>query len=180
MKTSLTTTTTRRMYRQLSLTTLTIIIVIIQMNSNDNSYVLCDFTYGYETDDFTLAIINLTYTDPHTGVQHSEYEEYGKYSIGRIGSVSGRMTGAGGFVTGNMSYTTLVHVSSNGRQTHDACEPIDADIYPPEPWIALAQYGNCRDSVKLKNIAATNASAAIIYNNRAGTRLIKMHHKAVY
>ncbi|CAG2166769.1 unnamed protein product [Oppiella nova] len=126
-------------------------------------YVLCDFTYGYETDDFTLAIINLTYTDPHTGVQHSEYEEYGKYTVGRIGSVSGRLV--------------TMHVSSNGRQTHDACEPIDADIMPSEPWIALAQYGNCRDSVKLKHIATTNASAAVIYNNRAGTRLIKMHHK---
>ncbi|XP_054158194.1 E3 ubiquitin-protein ligase Godzilla-like [Oppia nitens] len=123
--------------------------------------VLCDFTYGYETDDFTLAIINLTYTDPVTGVQHTEYEEYGKYSIGRIGSVSGRM----------------VHVSSNQRQTHDACDPIDTDTIPSEPWIALAQYGNCRDSVKLKHIANTNASAAVIYNNRHGTRLIKMHHK---
>ena len=56
------------------------------------SSVFSDFTYGYETDDFTLAIINLTYTDPNTGVQHTEYEEYGKYSIGRIGSVSGRLS----------------------------------------------------------------------------------------
>jgi hypothetical protein len=94
---------------------------------------------------------------------HTECEEYGKYSIGKIGSVSG----------------ILVHVSSKERTTHDACDPIDNDLFPSEPWIALAQYGNCRDSVKLKNIANTNASAAVIYNNKAGARLIKMHHKGI-
>ena len=66
-------------------------ILLIFNLLNLKNGVLCDFTYGYETDDFTLAIINLTYTDPKTGVQHTEYEEYGKYSIGRIGSVSGRL-----------------------------------------------------------------------------------------
>ena len=68
------------------------VLLVLTLNSfNLKSCVLCDFTYGYETDDFTLAIINLTYTDPKTGIQHTEYEEYGKYSIGRIGSVSGRL-----------------------------------------------------------------------------------------
>ena len=76
-----------------------------------------------------------------------------------------------------VSLLIIVHVSSNQKTRHDACEPIDVEVFPSEPWIALAQYGNCRDSVKLKNIANTNASAAVIYNNKAGTRLIKMHQK---
>lgn len=48
-----------------------------------------EFAYGYEStaDDFSIAIINVSYVDPSSGQFHNQREEIGKY--GRIGSVSG-------------------------------------------------------------------------------------------
>jgi hypothetical protein len=48
-----------------------------------------EFAYGYgsSADDFSIAIINVSYVDPNSGQLHNQREEIGKY--GRIGSVSG-------------------------------------------------------------------------------------------
>ena len=116
-----------------------------------------DLAYGYDGDDISFAMINISYIDPKTGVRHTHNEEVGKYSMGKIGSVSG----------------IVVHVTSNNGKAHDACDPIDTNNWPSENWIALAMYGNCSDTFKLKNIQETNASAAVIYDNREGSRSIK-------
>lgn len=135
------------------LTIWTLFFIMVKIN-----LISSNLTYGYEGDDITFAMINISYIDPATGTLHTQNEEIGKYSMGKVGSVSG----------------IVVHVTSNDGKFHDACDPIDSNLWPSENWIALAMYGNCSDLIKLKNIQETNASAAVIYDNREGSRLIKL------
>lgn len=122
----------------------------------------CDFTHGLEPEDFSMAIINVSYIDPITGRLHTQREEFGKYfNIGRIDPVSG----------------LVVHITGPDGGSHDACDSIDPTTWPSEKWIALAVYGNCSEEEKLRNIAATNASAAVIYDNKLGNRYIQLHPK---
>ncbi|RWS26118.1 methyltransferase-like protein 9 isoform X3 [Leptotrombidium deliense] len=114
--------------------------------------------YAYETDDITLAIINVSYVDPTTGVFRNEREEIGKFSIGKIGSVNG----------------VVVHLNGN-----DACDPIDGKLWPSEPWIALTQYGHCTETQKLRNIANTNASAAVMYDAKPAPKVLRVNQKAI-
>lgn len=125
------------------------------------SCVASEFTYGYETDDYTLAFINITYTDTRTGRTFSEEEEIGKFSVGKVDSVNG----------------IVVHVSSNNHTTHDGCYPLDSDNIPHEPWIALLKHGQCQDSTKIRHVALTNASAAVVYSDKSDSKLIKMYPK---
>lgn len=135
--------------------------VISCLLSRRHSMILCDFTYGYESDEFTLAFINVTSVEPAAGALSSPRREVGKFGFGRIAAVGGRL---------------VQLVGANGKPT-DACEPIDPRLWPAEPWVAFARYGNCGDAHQLRNIASTNASAAIIYENKPVSRLGKMHTK---
>lgn len=59
----------------------------------------------------------------------------------------------------------LVHV-----QNHLGCRPVDPDIVPSRPWIALVSRGECNFSDKIHYAAkASNASAVIIYNSKDST-----------
>lgn len=120
--------------------------------------VVAEFTYGYESDEYTLAILNVTYVDPVTGQSRSSKEEVGKFSVGRVESAGG----------------VLWRATSGNRSRHDACGALEG---PGEPWVALIEYGNCGESTKLRNAANANASAALVYNDKPGQRLIKMHHR---
>lgn len=142
------------MDRKMNFNTLSVWTFFLIVNVN---LIYSDLIYGYDGDDISSAIMNISYTDPETGVLHTHNEEVVRYSVGKIGTVSG----------------IVVYVTSNNRKTHDACDPIDLQNWPSENWIALAMYGNCSDIVKLKNIQETNASAVIIYDDREGSRSIK-------
>lgn len=120
-----------------------------------------DFSYAHDAEEYYTAIVNITYVSPATGLVVSEREELGKYSAGKVGSVSG----------------VVVHVTSNNWTAHDACSPLDTANIPQEPWIALIQHGNCVESVKMRHAVNTNASGAVVYNNNPGNRLVKMRHK---
>ncbi|XP_013778873.1 RING finger protein 150-like, partial [Limulus polyphemus] len=125
------------------------------------SVVNCEFTYGYGAQEYTLALINITYTHPVTGKIHSEKNEIGKFTSGKIGSANG----------------VVVHVSSNNHTMHDGCNPFDSEIIPHEPWIALIAHGYCRDTIKLQHAVENNASAAIIYSNEYNSFGLQLHHQ---
>ncbi|XP_076339582.1 RING finger protein 150-like isoform X2 [Tachypleus tridentatus] len=135
-------------------------ILIILLLDCSGPFVNCEFTYGYGVQEFTLALINITYTHPLTGRVHSEKSEMGKFS-GKIGSANG----------------VVVHVSSNNHTTHDGCNPLDSDITSREPWIALIAHGNCRHTIKLQNAIERNASAAVIYTTEFSSYGLKLQHK---
>ncbi|GFT34128.1 protein goliath [Nephila pilipes] len=126
------------------------------------SVVSCEFNFGYETEDYLSAVINLTYVDPITGVLVQENLEMGKLLPGKTDEVSG----------------VVVHVTSNNHTSHEACEKLDNSIVPREPFIALIKHGNCRDQVKLRHVADENASAAVLYSDNHSTRFIKVERKA--
>lgn len=138
------------------------LVVISGLLSRRQSMILCDFTYGYDSDEFTLAFINVTSVESSSNAVGSARREVGKFGFGRIASVAGLLV-------------QIVHPTSG--KPWDACEPIDSSLWPSEPWVAFARYGNCGDAHQLKNIANTNASAAIIYENKPVSRLGKMHTK---
>ncbi|XP_022237352.1 RING finger protein 150-like isoform X3 [Limulus polyphemus] len=135
-------------------------ILILVLIDCFGSFVNCEFTYGYGVQEYTLALINITYTHPLTGRVHSEKSEMGKFN-GKIGSADG----------------VVVHVSSNNHTTHDGCNPFDSDITSREPWIALIAHGNCRETIKLQNAMERNASAAVIYTTEFSSFGIKLQHK---
>ncbi|RWS07331.1 RING finger protein 150-like protein [Dinothrombium tinctorium] len=135
-----------------------VLFVVYLVVDCKNSIVLGDIAYAYETDDVALAIINVSYIDPITGVLRNDREEVGKFSVGKIGSVNG----------------VVVHFNS-----HDACDPIDGNRWPSEPWIALTPHGICTETQKLRNIANTNASAAVMYDIKPGPKIMRVNHKAI-
>jgi hypothetical protein len=130
-----------------------------------NKEVACDLTsYGSDGDELTLAIVNVTSVDPFTGFASNFRDDSGNkftFGSGKVGTVSG----------------ILIKVLGSDRVTNDACEPITSDQWPNEPWIVLAKYGSCKDDQKLRNIAKTNASAALIYDYKSNPRLIKLQTK---
>lgn len=140
---------------------LSCLVFLLILQEQVHSFVNCEFTYGYETEEYTLAFVNLTYIDPHSGKIHSEKEETGKFSVGRVEAVNG----------------VIVHASSSNHTRHDGCQPLDTDNLPQEQWIALVQYGNCGESTKLRHIANSNATAAVVYGDKPSPRLVKMNHR---
>lgn len=117
-----------------------------------------DYAYGYDAEEFTLAFVNVTALDTNTGQLLDNKREVGKFGHGRVSSVTG----------------VLVDMSA----INDACESVDPLYWPREPWIAFLRYGVCDDARQLKNIAATNASAAIIYGSKPISRLGKLYTKS--
>src|SRR2546421_5995821 len=85
--------------------------------------VQCDFVYGYDAEDFTLAIINISFIDPSTGSVAVDREELGKYGSQRGGTVSGVV----GHVRG-------IGPNYNHR---DACDQLDERLFPSGPRIPL-------------------------------------------
>ncbi|GIY83205.1 uncharacterized protein CDAR_612751 [Caerostris darwini] len=128
------------------------------------SFVSCEFNFGYETEDYQIALINLTYVDPATGLIVQESLEMGKLLPGRTEEVAG----------------VVVHVTSNNHTSHEACERLDTNSVPREPYIALIKYGSCRDQVKLRHVADGNASAAVLYSDHHSTRFIKVERRGMY
>ncbi|XP_015912683.1 E3 ubiquitin-protein ligase goliath [Parasteatoda tepidariorum] len=127
-----------------------------------NSCAMSEFNFGYETEEYLSAIINLTYVDPASGLLVQEHLEMGKLLPGKTEEVSG----------------TVIHVTSNNHTSHEACDKLDTDNLPKEPFIALIKHGNCRDQVKLKHVADEDASAAVLYSDSHSTRFIKVERKA--
>ena len=126
----------------------------------------CDIAFGSDgADELTLAIVNITSMEPFTGFASNFKDDSGaKFtSIGsaKIGTISG----------------LLVRVQSGEKGANDACEPIDPGQWASEPWILVAQHGNCKDEQKTRNIIRTNASAALIYDNKPNPRLVKLKSK---
>ena len=129
-----------------------------------------DFAYGYDLDEFTLAFVNVTSMDPTSGQVLATRREVGKFGHGaRVVSVSGLL-----FDT---------------RMYGDACDDLDPRLWPSEPWIAFVKYGGgsgggspsstgCADGQQLKVLAATNATAALIYGNKPISRLAKLYSKS--
>ena len=130
------------------LVTINIILLFHQVSCGD-------FTYGtYEAvEDYTQAIVNITYIDPVSGNETSNYDDSGRF-------FSGFKTTTG----------VLVHVTTNQQQDSNGCSRVNTESIPNEPWIALIQSGVCRDKDRLKNLAIAlervNASGALLYNNK--------------
>ena len=124
-----------------------------------------DIAFGSDgADELTLAIVNVTSMEPFTGFASNFKDESGakfsSFGPSKIGTVSG----------------VLVKVLSPDER-NDACEAIDPSQWSSEPWILVAQHGNCKDDVKMRNILRTNASAALIYDNKPNPRLVKLKCK---
>jgi hypothetical protein len=130
------------------------------------SQVTCDIAFGSDgADELTLAIVNITSMEPFTGFASNFKDEAGakftNFGSAKIGTISG----------------VLVKVVSGEKGSNDACEAIDPSQWASEAWILVAQHGNCKDEQKMKNIMRTNASAALIYDNKPNPRLVKLKCK---
>ena len=160
-----------------SLKFLTACTIMFTLGRND---INCDLSsYGSDGDEIILAIVNVTMArEPFTGFVLStrepwfpppntafrEVDHSNKFAFGSISKVS------------TVSGIVIPVLGSDGK-TNDACEPISSDQWASQPWIVLAKYGNCKDEQKLRNIARTNASAALIYDYRNNSRFIKLATK---
>lgn len=138
------------------------LLLLSLLSEQFKSVVSCEFNFGYETETYLSAVINLTYIDPTSGVLVTEHLQMGKLLPGKTEEVGG----------------VVVHVTSNNRTSHEACDKLDMDSLPGEPFIALVKHGSCRDQVKLRNVADGNAAAAVLYNDNHSTRFIKVERKA--
>lgn len=130
--------------------------------SLDKNGVSCDLSYGSEGDEVTLAIMTVTSNESFTGFVSNYRDESGKFALGKLGSLKG----------------ILVRVTGPDGVTNDACEPISPNQWPNETWIVLAKYGNCKDDIKMRNIAKTNASAALIYDFKTSPRYVRLMNKS--
>lgn len=137
-------------------------LLLSLLSEQFKSVVSCEFNFGYETEAYLSAVINISYVDPATGLLTQEHLRMGKLLPGKNEEVSG----------------IVVHVTSNNHTSHEACDKLDTDILPTdEPFIALIKYGSCRDQVKLRQVADGNAAAAVLYNDNHSTRFIKVERK---
>lgn len=115
--------------------------------------------FGVGAQKHTLAMVNLTYIDPATGLLSTEQSEMGQY-----GSES-RTEPEWGWV---------VHVRTSDNRSHGCSRPVNA---PSERWIALVERGMCRFQDKIHNTAVLlNASAVVVYNYVASDDLLTMKH----
>ncbi|CAB1327281.1 unnamed protein product [Coregonus sp. 'balchen'] len=112
-------------------------------------HLLClDFTVA-EKEEWYTAFVNITYLDPVTSEIKTEKTECGRY-----GEHSPKKEARG---------QVLMPFLLQERQ---ACDP-NAKYplpYQNNAWVALIAAGNCTFRDKIRNVAALNASAVIIYN----------------
>ena len=127
----------------------------------DKNGVSCDLPYGGENEEITLAIMTTNSNETFPGFLSNYRDEDLRSPSPGVGYLKG----------------VLVRVTGSDGVTNDACESIDESQWPNETWIALAKYGNCKDDVKMRNIARTNASAAIIYDNRVNPRYVRLNNR---
>lgn len=128
--------------------------------------ITCDIAFGGDNaEELTLAIVNITSMEPFTGFASNFRDDSGakftSFGSSKIGTISG----------------LLVKVLTGEKKVNDACESIDETQWASEPWILVAQHGNCKDEQKMRNIVRTNASAALIYDNKPNPRLVKLKCK---
>ncbi|XP_060921971.1 RING finger protein 150-like [Limanda limanda] len=127
-------------------------------------HLLClDFT-GAEREEWYTAFVNITYRDPATAELRSDRTECGRY-----GEHSPKREARG---------AVLLPAAPGDRQ---ACDPstrftgprfpgpgprVPGALQPGQPaaWIALIARGNCTYRDKIRNAAAHNASAVVIFN----------------
>lgn len=110
----------------------------------------CD-QWPFEGDEYTAAVVNITYLDPTSFSYHSEAAEMAKYGTGRVGSASG----------------LLVHVRSANSSSHHGCTlTLENELPVDRPWIALVSRGKCNFDDKLEAAYLNNASGLIVYNNK--------------
>nr|XP_057938969.1 RING finger protein 150-like isoform X2 [Doryrhamphus excisus] len=113
-------------------------------------HLLClDFTVA-EKEEWYTAFVNITYLDPVTSQIRTEKTECGRY-----GEHSPKREAAG-----------LVLVASLPEE-RQMCKP--SARFPPVSrtavaWVALVAAGNCTYREKIRNAAALNASAVVVYN----------------
>ncbi|XP_043190555.1 RING finger protein 150-like isoform X2 [Amphibalanus amphitrite] len=110
--------------------------------------------WSLHDDEYVLAYINVTYTDPVSGAVIHQGGEIGKFSTGLVASARGR----------------LVHVRSRNGTAHHGCDGrYENDLPPaPQPWVALVRRGLCNFDVKVENAYRNNASAVLIYDYKEG------------
>ena len=107
--------------------------------------------WPFEGDEYTAAVLNVTYLDAALSHYHSEASEIAKYGTGKIGSAAGQ----------------LVHVRHPNNSSHFGCQPqMDNEVPTDRPWIALVARGRCNFDDKVDAAYLNNASALIVYNNK--------------
>jgi len=119
-----------------------------------------------ETDDQVVrytdrirAYVNITFTDPVTGLRRSEKSLKGKWGT------NGRME----------QVIAPAHVAIYGGNKTDGCKKLDQPL-PTGQWIAIIERGQCRFSDKIRNAIDANATAVIIYDNEPNKTPLFMHH----
>ncbi|XP_030609328.1 RING finger protein 150-like [Archocentrus centrarchus] len=112
-------------------------------------HLLClDFTVA-EREEWYTAFVNITYVDPATSELRTEKTECGRY-----GEQSPKRDTKG-----------LVVLPAAPLDRH-ACDPNTRFAVPAQAgaWVALIARGNCTYKEKIRNAAAHNASAVVIFN----------------
>ncbi|XP_077575266.1 RING finger protein 150-like [Stigmatopora nigra] len=121
-------------------------------------HLLClDFTVA-EKEEWYTAYVNITYLDPLTGRPRSEKSECGRY-----GEHSPKREARG---------LVLAPSLPQERQMCEAAVRFPAAaavLSRSDPaWVALVAAGNCSYRDKIRNAAAHNASAVVVYNTGSG------------
>lgn len=125
------------------------------------------FEDGFSSETYSLALIQISYKNEH-GEMYEEASESGKYGEGYVGFAEG------------VAVLVQAAYADGGEHDHTGCTwPLlnaadPAEPLPSEPWIAVMRRGSCNFEIKVQNAWKSNASAALIYNDRDTTVLEKM------
>lgn len=114
--------------------------------------------WSYEGATITLANLNISYSDPATGMNRTDVGEVGKFGSGAVGVAAGILI--------------VGHSLDGGDPRHNrhGCKMPWAVVPPNEPWVALVSRGECADREKIANAQALNASAILVYAKDAQER----------
>lgn len=118
--------------------------------------------WSYEGATITLANLNISYSDPATGMNRTDVGEVGKFGSGAVGVAAGILI--------------VGHSLDGGDPRHNrhGCKMPWAVVPPNEPWVALVSRGECADREKIANAQALNASAILVYAKDAQEHLQKI------
>ncbi|XP_063605316.1 RING finger protein 150-like [Penaeus indicus] len=118
--------------------------------------------WSYEGATITLANLNISYSDPATGMNRTDVGEVGKFGSGAVGVAAGILI--------------VGHSLDGGDPRHNrhGCKMPWAVVPTNEPWVALVSRGECADREKIANAQALNASAILVYAKDAQEHLQKI------
>ncbi|XP_042861480.1 RING finger protein 150-like isoform X2 [Penaeus japonicus] len=124
----------------------------------------CAFSseWSYEGATITLANLNISYSDPATGMNRTGVGEVGKFGSGAVGVAAGILIVGHSLDGGDPKYN------------RHGCKMPWAVVPPNEPWVALVSRGECADREKIANAQALNASAILVYAKDAQEHLQKI------